>query len=338
MAMTGVGVIGCGHWGPNHLRNFSASGRSHLAALAEKDPARRERTAAAFPGVRAVATAEELLALPEVEAVVVATPTSTHHALVKAALAAGKHVLCEKPLTLRAGESAELAALAGKAGRVLMVGHTFLYNDGIAALKGLIDSGETGAPLYTYLRRTNLGPIRRDVNVVYDLASHDIYIANHLLGKRPLSVSAQGATYLQPGLEDVAFITLHYPDNQLANIHVSWLDPRKVRQITLVGERKMALWDDISPEALRVYDKRVQVGEADYQNFGQYQLILKEGDVVIPKLTLREPLMNMTRHFLDCVEGKAVPLSGGEEGLEVVRVLEAAQESLACGRTVEVRR
>jgi predicted dehydrogenase len=209
-----------------------------------------------------------------------------------------------------------------------MVGHTFIYNNGIQALKKYIDNGEIGRPLYIHLRRTNLGPIRQDVNVVYDLASHDIYIANYLLNEVPCNVVATGATYLQKGVEDVAFITLRYPSGILAHIHVSWLDPKKDRHITVIGNEKMIVWDDLSSETIRIYNKSVEIRDKSYDTFGQFQLVLKEGDVVIPKVNLLEPLVNETNHFLDCLLSRKKPLSSGKEGLEVVKSLAEIQKSL----------
>lgn len=326
--MIKVGVIGAGYWGPNHIRNFQASRRAKVVAFAERDQKRRESVAKRFLSVEPMCDPEQLLARDDIQAVVIVTPTSSHYELVKMGLIRGKDVLCEKPLTMKADESKELIDLAEKAGLILMVGHTFIYNDGIRALHDRILDGEIGAPLYLHLRRTNLGPIRQDVNVVYDLASHDVYIANYLLNGHPEHVVACGGVYLQPNLVDVAFITLKYRPNILVNIHVSWLDPRKERLITVIGDKKMIVWDDLSAETIKVYDKSVEIGTSDYDSFGQFHLMLKEGNVVIPKLKLNEPLANQTDHFIDCVEKRSRPLSSGEEGLAVVRVLEMIQRSI----------
>ena len=286
--MIGIGIIGCGYWGPNHIRNFQSNKRSQVLAFTDTNEERLKKSTEMFPDIDPIPSVDQLLDRKDITAVVVATPTATHYNIVKKCLTRDKDVLCEKPLTLHIHESEELAALAQKRNRILMVGHTFLYNDGIKALKEYIKQGEIGTPQYIHLRRTNLGPIRNDVNVVYDLASHDIYIANYLLDAEPARVTAHGGTYLQPGLEDVAFITLEYPDNRLANIHVSWLDPKKDRMITIIGDKKMIVWDDLSVETIKIYDKSVQVGTKDYGSFGDFQLILKEGDVVLPIIWMRE--------------------------------------------------
>jgi predicted dehydrogenase len=326
--MVGVGIVGCGHWGPNHIRNFLSNQRSQVVGVADTDPDTREQILKRFPGLTIFCDTDQMLSHPGIEAVVVATPTRTHYAIVETCLMLGKDVLCEKPLTYSTSEAKKLVALAAKNKCILMVGHTFLYNDGIRALKKYIDCGEIGAPLYIHLRRTNLGPIRRDVNVVYDLASHDIYIANYLLGGKPEKVYATGGTYLQDGLEDVAFITLRYKDKIMAHIHVSWLDPKKERQITVVGDKKMIVWDDLSSETIRIYNKSVEQGGRSYDSFGQFHLILKEGDIIIPKVNLQEPLANQANHFLDCIEQRIQPLSSGQNAIDVVDVLEKVQNSI----------
>lgn len=330
--MTGVGIVGCGHWGPNHIRNFQANKRSRVIGFAEPNTETREKTAEQFPELEPFADLDQMLAHPDIKAAVVATPTRTHYEIVKKCLQHGKDVLCEKPLTYTAAEARDLVNLAAANRCILMVGHTFLYNNGIQALKRYIDDGEIGTPLYIHLRRTNLGPIRQDVNVVYDLASHDVYIANYLLGDSPEQVYASGGIYLQDDLEDVAFATLHYKNKVIAHIHVSWLDPKKERQVTVIGDKKMIVWDDLSPETIKIYNKSVEQGDRSYDSFGQFQLILKEGDVIIPKVKLQEPLANQTNHFLDCVEKRNQPLSSGEKGIEVVSVLEKIQKSIKANK------
>lgn len=326
--MIGIGIIGCGHWGPNHLRNFNGHQKADVIAFADKSLERRLEMSRLFPDIYAESDYRALLNNKDISAIVVSTPTMSHYEIVKECLINGKDVLCEKPLTIHGEHAKELVKIASQSGRILMVGHTFLYNNGIQAVKKIISDGEIGKPLYIHLRRTNLGPIRSDVNVVYDLASHDIYIANYLLGGMPDCVSATGSVYLQSGVEDVAFITMKYPANQMAHIHVSWLDPKKERQITVVGESKMIVWDDLSPETIKIYDKSVAVSNSDYDSFGQFQLILKEGDVIIPRIKLKEPLSNQTDHFLECVEKRMTPKSSGEDGVNVVLCLQAVQNSL----------
>jgi predicted dehydrogenase len=334
-----IGVIGCGHWGPNHIRNFSALPDSEVVAVADTS---RERLAAVQQQHRAVFACEdyrELLALTDVDAVVVSTPTKTHAAITRDALLAGKHVLCEKPLCDRVQDGEELARLAEERRLILMVGHIFLFNNGILKLKHLIASGELGRPYYVTAKRTNLGPIRHDVNSVHDLASHDIAILNFLLDAMPLRVSAVGQAFLQDRIEDVAFVSLLYPDHVLANIHVSWLDPKKVREITIVGDKKMITWDDLSLMGpVSIYDKRV-VNHPYYDDFGEFQLLTREGDVTVPHVHVEEPLKLQSQYFLSCLRAGQIGLCNAREGVDVVRVIEAIAESLAGqGRPVDVPR
>ena len=324
----GIAVIGCGHWGPNHVRTLSSHRHARVLYCVDLDKARLQAVADLYPSVEVTSNMARVLADPLVEAVVIATPTATHFDLTTRALAAGKHVLCEKPLARTAAEAAELARLARESGKLLMVGHVFLFNPGILKLKELIAAGDLGRLYYLHAERTNLGPIRQDVDCVWDLATHDISIFNFLLGASPLEVSARGLHYLQEGKADVAFITLTYPGNVLANIHVSWLDPKKVRQITVVGDKKMVTWDDLAAAGpIVIHDKGV-VREPFYKDFGEFQLVTKEGDVVIPKVLAREPLRAQTDYFITSIEKRRLEQCGAEEGLAVVRVLEAIQASM----------
>jgi predicted dehydrogenase len=281
-----------------------------------------------FPGIEAAEDGLALARAPDLDCLVVATPPASHHALVSTALEHGKDVLCEKPLCSESTQCVDLIERAHRHGRILMVGHVFLFNAGIRALRQRMLDGTLGAIRYLHAARTNLGPIRQDVNAAMDLASHDVSIFAFLLGSLPESVSARGQAWLNPGVEDVVFASLRYPNEVLANLHVSWLDPRKVRRITVVGDAGMALWDDIDVTApLTLYDKTVK-RDMDYENYGEFRLLTHEGDVMIPKVHLVEPLREQTAHFLDCVEGRTQPLSDGRSALEVVRVLEAMQESM----------
>ena len=259
---------------------------------------------------------------------VVSTPTQTHYEIVKAALLSGKHILCEKPLCKSVQEGKELVVLAQTHNRTLMVGHIFLFNPGIIKLKELLEYNNLGKIHYLSATRTNLGPIRNDVNVVYDLAVHDISIFNFLLDQLPFEVSAVGASFLQESIQDVGFISLKYPDNIVANIRVSWLDPKKVRQITIVGDKKMATWDDLAKIGpVIIYDKGI-IKEPYYNDFGEFQLLAQEGDVVIPKVKMEEPLQAQNRHFLSCLENGIPPISDGTTGVNIVRILSAITESL----------
>ena len=333
-----VGVIGCGHWGPNHIRVFSALTGSTVTAVADPDERRLEAVGESHPAVRRVTDYRELLNQESLNAVVVATPTRMHYGIAKAALEARKHVLVEKPLCLTTLEGEELVRLARQNGVVLMVGQVFLFHNGIAKLKEFLEAGEAGTLYYIGSTRTNLGPIRQDVNAVYDLASHDVSIFNWLLGSRPLTVSAVGEAFLQEGIEDIAFISLRYPNDVLARIHASWLDPKKVREITIVGARKMITWDDLAPlGTVQVFDKSV-VRDTYYADYGHFQLLAREGDITIPRVQLEEPLRKQARHFLSAIKRGRAELSDGESGVEVVRTIEAIQRSIkARGAPVEVK-
>ena len=329
----GVAVVGCGHWGPNHIRNFSSHKQAKVLYCVDSNPKRLESTRDLFPMVEATDDLQRVFDDQQVKAVVIATPTATHFDLTKKALLAGKHVLCEKPLAASVAEATELLALATRTGLVLMVGHVFLFNAGIVKLRELISSDELGRLYYLHATRTNLGPIRQDVDCVWDLATHDISIFNYLLGQPPREVSARGGYYLQEGKADVAFITLTYPDQVLANIHVSWLDPKKVRQVTVVGDRKMVSWDDMTTTGpIMIYDKKV-LRQAFYRDFGEFQLVTKEGDVLIPHVRAEEPLRAQTNYYISAVAKGKLDLCGPKEGVAVVRVLEAITQSIKAGGT-----
>lgn len=335
--MINIGVVGCGHWGPNHIRIFSALPDSKVVWVADLNDERLKFVKKLYPHISITKNYEDVLKDPGVDAVVIATPVSTHYKIAKDCLEFGKDVLCEKPLTLRVGESKELVGLADRKKKTLMVGHIFLFNVGIQKFKEYIENGTLGKIYYIYSRRVNLGPIRNDVNVVLDLASHDISIFSYLLDNQPIEVTAKGKDFLQDGLQDVAFISLVYPDDILVNTHVSWLDPRKVREMVIVGDKKMVVWNDLNPEdTIRLYERSVNQ-EPYYEDFGEFQLIPKEGNVIIPKLKLSEPLKNQDSHFIECLEERKEPLSNGALGLQVVKVLEAAQKSLNNdGKTVRL--
>ena len=255
-------------------------------------------------------------------------PTAAHYAIARDALEAGKHVLCEKPLATEVEQAIDLANAAEAASRVLMTGHVFLFNAGIVTLKQLLDRGDAGRLFYLRALRTNLGPVRDDVNSVFDLASHDVAIFNFLLGGQPQAVSAVGAAYLQPGLEDLAFITLRYPADVLAHVQVSWLDPKKLREIVVVGDRRMIVWDELAPIGpIHVYDKGV-VREPYYDDYGQFHLLAREGDITVPRIHAEEPLKLQNAAFLECVRSGAAPVSDGPFSTGVVRVLRAVGESM----------
>ncbi|SEF02945.1 Predicted dehydrogenase [Rhizobiales bacterium GAS188] len=329
--MKTLAIVGCGHWGSNHVRLFNSLPKSRVKTLVDNDGARLARLRDQFMGTQCVQDIAEVLRDPEIDAVVIASPTGTHHRLVRDSLSAGKHVLCEKPLAKTSDEADELVEMAGRAGRVLMVGHVFLFNGGIIKLKELCQTEEIGKLQYFAASRTNLGPIRSDVNAAYDLATHDISIFNWLLESEPETVSATGHAYLQPRVEDVVFIAMQYPQGVVANIRASWLDPKKVRQISTVGSKGMATWDDLDlTTPVAIYDKGA-MAEPDYKDYAEFlRISMWDGDVRLPRVKLAEPLSIQNQHFLEALDGKPYR-SDGHFAAGVVRSLEAAAKSMARG-------
>lgn|SRR3989338_2541925 len=326
--MLKVGIIGCGHWGSNHLRVFNSLEKADVVYCCDQDINRLNVINKIYPNLKTTSDYHKILKDREIDAVIIATPTASHYEIAKLALLNGKHVLCEKPLTVKAEESDILLSLSREKQRILMVGYVFLFNNGIAALKDLIKESSMGKIHYMHFTRTNLGPIRDDVDVIYDLASHDISIASFLLGALPNKVSANGGFFLRKKICDAAFITLYYPANILVNIHVSWLDPKKVRCLTCVGDKKMAVWDDLNTsEPLRIFNKGV-IREPFYSDYGEFQLLTREGEIVSPLVKLSEPLKNQSQYFLECTESKRQPITDAAFGCQVTRVLEASQVSL----------
>jgi predicted dehydrogenase len=331
----GVAVIGAGHWGPNLVRNFQSSPRTEVLWVVDRDERRLEQLRDRYPDVKLATDPTEALRSSDVDAVVVATPTTTHFSVVRAALEHDKHVMVEKPLTSNAVEAARLVDLAGERRRVLLVGHVFVYNPAVVRAKQYLDEGAVGAVHYISMTRTNLGPIRFDVNAAWDLASHDIAIANYWLGTSPLAASAVGGMWINPGIEDAVFASLRYPGGVLVHLHSSWLNPRKLRDITVVGERSMLTVDDMNvTEPLRIYDKGVRdepsIAEVA-DTFMSFRASVREGSVTIPRVPLGEPLRAECDHFVECVMTGARPMTGGPEGLAVVRALEAVDRSVRGG-------
>jgi len=322
--------IGVGNWGKNLLRNFSALSNARVKMIAEMDETIRQRVQSTYPDIQAVAEAEKVISDNEVNAIVIATTPDTHYDLAKKALLAGKHVFVEKPMSLNARDGEELVRIAREQKKVLMVGHILEYHPGFLKMKELVDTGELGDIFYLYSTRVNLGVVRQHENALWSLAPHDISIALMLIQADPVKVVATGQSYLQNGIEDVVFTTIHFPDKKMAHLHVSWLDPHKIRKITVVGSKKMAVLDDMeSSEKLRVYDKGVDFTEG-YVDYNQ-SISLRMGDIHIPFVKMQEPLALECRHFVECIiEGKE-PVSNGEDGLRVSKVLEAAQKSLMNG-------
>jgi predicted dehydrogenase len=289
---------------------------------------------ARFPDVQIGQDAGQALRDPSVHAVVVATPTSTHYALAKEALERRKHVLVEKPLTTEVKQGLELLELAARQRLVLMVGHVFLYNPAVRKVKECLDAGHLGKVYYVSMVRTNLGPVRLDVNAAWDLAAHDLSIVNYWLNTEPLSVSAIGGTWINQGIEDAVFATLRYPQGVLVNLHASWLNSLKTRDITVVGERRMLTFDDMNfNEPLRIYEK--QVSDVHFRPFADslasFRASVRKGNVTVPKVPLGESLATECAHFLDCIVTGQQPFTGGREGIAVVRALEAMQRSIRSG-------
>jgi predicted dehydrogenase len=327
-----IGVIGCGHWGPNHIRVFSSLKDCSVVAAVDASEKRLAAIGEMFPLVRGYRDHHTMFRDAGVDAVVVVTPTRTHSAIVVDALNAGKHVLCEKPLCIDADEGEQLVVLARNKGLVLMVGHIFLFNAGILKVKELMDGGEIGVVRSLSAVRTNLGPVRSDVNVAWDLASHDIAIFNWLLGAEPVEVQAMGAAFLQPGIEDAVNIALKYPGNVLASIQCSWLDPKKVRQMTIVGSKRMITWDDLAlSNPVAVYEKSVETNK-EVTEYGEFlRLSMLDGDVRLPKIRVEEPLRAQNEAFVRAVREGTKARSDGEFALGVVQVLRRIQDALETG-------
>jgi len=323
----GLAVVGCGYWGIHHVRVAAAQRGARLVAVCDVDGGARARAARAAPGARPLATLDEVLADPAVNAVVLATPARSHADQAARALAAGRHVLVEKPLALAVADAEAVVDAAARAGLVLAVGHLMLHHPAVVRLRELLSSGDLGHLYYLYATRVNLGRLRSDENALWSFAPHDLSMIDFLLdGEVPTSVSARGQSYLQEGVEDVVFVTLKYARGQMAHIHLSWLDPRKERRLTLVCSRKMAEFDDVASEKLRIYDKGYDRPPA-FAQYAEY-LTLRQGDIHIPHVPMAEPLALELDHFISCIREGTTPRADGASGLRSVRVLAAAQSSL----------
>jgi len=323
-----VGVVGCGYWGPNLIRNFMNLQGADVKVCADITERRLQHMKGLYPSIEVTSDYMEIVKDSSIDAVVVSTPVSSHFEIAKAALDAGKHVFVEKPLTRTVEEGVTLVELAEKKKQTLMVGHTFVFTAAVNKIKELIGSGELGDIYYISTSRVNLGIFQDDINVVWDLAPHDISIMNFILNSRPESVTSIGHSYIRPGIEDVAFVTMRYPGDKLANIHVSWLNPSKIRKTTVVGSKKMLVYDDVSSlEKIRIYDKGVTV-QPHYDTFGEFQLSYRYGDISIPRLDDAEPLKTECQHFIDCIESGVCSKSSGRDGLEVLLALDAADRSI----------
>ncbi|NIA21579.1 MAG: Gfo/Idh/MocA family oxidoreductase [Anaerolineaceae bacterium] len=328
--MINVAVIGAGGWGKNLIRNFAGLSACRLKVICDLDADKLARNEGLYPGVETTRDMAAPMAGDGIDAVVIATPAPTHFALARQALEAGKHVYVEKPMTLAVAEAEELVRLAEARGRKLMVGHLLEYHPCVRKLKALIDDGRLGDLYYMYCQRLNLGVVRKEENAWWSLAPHDVSVVLYLFGAEAKVVTSMGQAYLRKGVEDVVFTQIKFGDGRMASIHVSWLDPHKIRKMTLVGTKKMATFDDMEPnEKIRVYDKSADVssGSVGYAD----AISLRQGDIHIPLVKGGEPLRDECRHFLDSIAGDTTPLSDGRDGLRVVKVLEAASRSLAAG-------
>lgn len=335
--MLGVGVIGYGYWGPNLVRNFMEAPGSEVVSVSDLSAERLSPLASRYPKVRITTDYRELLRDARVDAVVIATPVASHFELAMAALAAGKHVLVEKPLASDSRQAQTLVEEAERRRLVLMVDHTFIYTGAVRKIRELITAGELGQIYYYDSVRINLGLFQHDVNVIWDLAVHDLSIMDYVLPARPVAVSATGISHLPGQPENVAYITLFFPERQIAHVHVNWLTPVKVRRTLIGGSEKMIVYDDLEPsEKLKVYDKGVTVGQHPED---VYELLVsyRSGDMWAPRFDTTEALRTEAAHFVECVTRGARPETDGEAGLRIVRIMEAAEESLrARGQLVEL--
>jgi predicted dehydrogenase len=319
-----IGLAGLGYWGPNLARNFDSLPGAELVAICDADEERLVQAGARFPDARTTTDFDDLLGDESLDAVVIATPVPTHAELATRALAAGKHVFVEKPLALSAGEGADVAALAAERGLTLMPGHLLLYHPGVAKLREIVASGDLGRLLVIYGNRQNLGKIRRDENVLWSLGAHDLSVILDLVGEEPEEVSARGESFLTKGVEDIVFCYLRFPSGVVAHLHLSWLDPHKMRKITVVGDKKMAVFDDMALDhKVTIYDKGPQ---EPVHTYGEW--MTRTGDIWSPKIPNDEPLRLECARFLDFVRGEADSAPARENGLAVVRVLEELQRSL----------
>ncbi len=324
----GVGVVGCGYWGPLLVRNFRSLPDCQLRTICDAREDRLQHLASLYPEVETATDFAQLLHDPLIEAIVIATPVNRHHSLAKASLLAGKHTFIEKPMAASSAECEELIELAERQGVVLMIDHTFLFSSAVEKIMEIVRAGDIGDIRYINSRRLNLGLFQKDINVAWDLAPHDISIILHILGEFPTSVNCQGNAHVTPEVEDVTNMSLTFRQNRFATIQSSWLEPRKVREMTIVGTHRMIIYDDLKTrEKIQVYDVRVE-RPPHYDTFAEFEYSYHYGDSYIPHVQQEEPLKAVCQHFLDCIANGATPISGGRQGLEMVRILEAASLSL----------
>jgi len=329
--MINIGVVGCGYWGPNIIRNFNSLKECRVKTICDLSEERLAHMTKLYPSFKTTPDYDQLVNDPDIDAIAIATPVYTHFDLAKKSLEAGKHTLIEKPMASSVAECEKLKELSEKQNLTLMVGHTFLYSQPVRRIKEVINDGELGKILYISSRRLNLGLFQPDINVAWDLAPHDISIILYVMDSHPISVNCQGKANVNKGIEDVTTMTIDFKNNGFATINSSWLDPNKIREMTFVGSKKMLVYDDIEPnEKVKIYDKRVEK-PPHYDTFGEFHHSYHYGDIYSPYIKQDEPLKIECQHFLDCIKTGTPPLSGANQSLRVVQVLEAASESLKNG-------
>jgi predicted dehydrogenase len=327
--MTTMAVVGAGAWGKNHIRVFSEMPNVRLKYVCDSDPVKLSSIRKTYPQTTLVERLDPVLQDPEVNGIVIASSAASHYSLARQGLMADKDLLVEKPMALSLKEAEEMLGMAKERNRILMVGHLLLYHPVVDRLKEMVRSGELGEIYYIYTQRVNLGVIRQDENALLSFAPHDLSVILHLVEEQPVMVSAHGASYIQKEIEDVVFVSLRFSGGKMANIHLSWLDPHKMRKITIVGSKKMVVFDDVeASEKLKIYDKGVR--SPSYDTYGEY-LTLRFGDITIPTIKMVEPLRTEASHFIQCIETRREPKTGGQDGVEVVKILSAAQKSLKEG-------
>jgi predicted dehydrogenase len=323
-----VGVVGCGYWGPNLIRNFRSLPDCHLKVMCDVSESRLKHLKALYPEVECSTNFEQMIARKDIDAVVVATSVKLHFPMAKASLLAGKHTLIEKPMAASSAQCEELIDIARSKGLILMVGHTFLYSAPVRKIKEIVDNHDIGEIRYISARRLNLGLFQKDINVAWDLAPHDISIILYIIGELPHSINCRGGAHITPGIEDVTSMSLHFSKERSAIIHSSWHDPRKVREMTIVGSKRMIVYDDIvAQEKIKIFDARVE-RPPHYDTFAEFQYAYHYGDIHCPYVKQDEPLKTECQHFLECIRNGTVPVTNGAAGMEVVQILEASSESL----------
>ncbi len=332
-----LGVVGCGYWGPNLIRNFRALPDCRLKVMCDLNQDRLRHLRSLYPEVEGETDYNKLLNDPELDAIIVATSVRFHYPMAKAALLAGKHVLIEKPMASSPAECEELISIAEEKGLIVMVGHTFLYSAAVRKIKEIVENQDLGELRYISSRRLNLGLFQKDINVAWDLAPHDISIILYIMQETPLSVNCRGAAHITPGIEDVTSMSLQFSRQRSAIIHSSWHDPRKVREMTIVGSKRMIVYDDIAAqEKIKVFDARVE-RPPHYDTFAEFHYAYHYGDIYSPYIKQDEPLKTECQHFLDCIQKGDIPITSGYAGLEIVRILAASSESLRQqGASVEI--